>query len=442
MTLSNFRCAASIAALLLSFLAICTAAEPSEEELLAGADARIEQHRKNDVTIAVVDQAGKPVAGAEVIVEQTQHAFLFGAHIFHWGGMPDQESEQAYRRRFAELLNYATFGFYWGGYEPERGKPNHANAEEVLRWCQQNGIKAKGHPLAWNYGDASWYPDDLDELHRLQLARIDDCVSRFAGKIDRWDVINEVTHFDRDEFWQKAPKYTAMWQKVGQIALARECFRHARAANPGATLLINDYRTDPPYEKVIEQLVDDNGKRLYDVIGIQSHMLDGTWQTATIWDVCQKFARFGVPVHFTETTIVSGDVAWEWEKYGDAPSTPEGEARQAADVVRFYTMLFSHPAVEAVTWWDFSDLRSFAHSGTGLLRADMTPKPAYDELKRLIKGKWWTTASLKTGADGTVTFRGFLGDYRVTVGTGDKQQTVKNATLVRGDDNRWTVTIP
>ena len=29
------------------------------------------------------------------------------------------------------------------------------------------------------------------------MARIDDCVKRFAGLIDRWDVVNEATHFDR-----------------------------------------------------------------------------------------------------------------------------------------------------------------------------------------------------------------------------------------------------
>ena len=118
-------------------------------------------------------------------------------------------------------------------------------------------------------------------------------------------------------------------------------------------LLINDYRTDPPYERVIEQLVDGSGKRLYDAIGIQSHMHGGTWATARIWEVCERFSRFGAPLHFTETTILSA--APGWAKPNPWVTTPEGEAYQAKEVVRFYTMLFSHPAVEAITWWDFSD---------------------------------------------------------------------------------------
>ncbi len=259
------------------------AAEATDAELLEGADARIEQCRKADATVVVVDAAGKPVGGAKIDVEQTRHAFLFGCNIFAWGTLGDAEREQAYRQRFAELLNSASLPFYWSMYEPQRGKPSHAHAEEVARWCRAHGILTKGHPLAWNSGDPSWLPDDPEEIHRLQLARIDDCVRRFGGLIDRWDVVNEVTQYDREEFAKrKAPKYTAMWKKYGQLALPRECFLHARQANPQAVLVINDYRTDRGYERVIEQLVDEQGRRLYDVVGIQSHMHGGVWPNGQI----------------------------------------------------------------------------------------------------------------------------------------------------------------
>ena len=130
-------------------------------------------------------------------MEQTRHAFLFGSNIFGWSQLRDEKAQQAYRDRFAELMNYATVPFYWWSYERRQGEPNHQHAEEVARWCQQHGILVKGHPLAWNHSDARWFPDDLDELHRLQLARIDDCVKRFTGLIDRWDVVNEAALFDR-----------------------------------------------------------------------------------------------------------------------------------------------------------------------------------------------------------------------------------------------------
>jgi GH35 family endo-1,4-beta-xylanase len=432
-----------LAPLVVSILpGVAAAAEPSEAELLAGAEARIEKHRKAEATISVVDAAGKPVPGAKITVEQTRHAFLFGANIFNWGRSGNEELEAAYRERFAELLNYATLPFYWANYEPQQGEPRHAYAEQVARWCQSHGIACKGHPLAWNHADPRWLPDDLEEIRRLQMARIEDCVSRFRGLIERWDVVNEATHFDREEFVRRrAPKHSAMWMKVGQMEFTRACFAHARKANPDAILLINDYRTDPAYERVIEQLVDDDGRPMYDVIGIQSHMHGGAWPTGKIWEVCERFSRFGVPLHFTETTILSGDRTWQKARGADWPSTPEGEAYQAANVVRFYTMLFSHPAVEAITWWDFSDRHAWKGAPAGFVRRDMSPKPAYDALMKLIKGKWWTETTLEAGDDGTAAFRGFLGDYKLTLTADGKKGAEKTLTLAKDAENRWVVKI-
>ena len=53
----------------------------------------------------------------------------------------------------------------------------------------------------------------------------------------------------------------------------------------------------------------------------------------------------------------------------------------------------------------------------GLIRADLTPKPAYSRLLGLVKGEWWTKAEVKTDAAGTAHFRGFLGHYRLTIVT-------------------------
>ena len=158
-------------------------------------------------------------------------------------------------------------------------------------------------------------------------------------------------------------------------------------------------------------------------------------------EVCQQFARFGVPLHFTETTILSGQRAWDKPPGSPWPSTPEGEAYQARETARFYTMLFSHPAVAAITWWDFSDFHAWKGAPAGLVRKDMTPKPAYKALKGLIKGKWWTRTQVSGGAAGTARFRGFLGDYRLTVRAGDKAAVVSAFTLEKGKVNRWTVKV-
>jgi len=48
----------------------------------------------------------------------------------------------------------------------------------------------------------------------------------------------------------------------------------------------------------------------------------------------------------------------------------------------------------------------------GFLREDMSPKPVFLALKKLIHEDWWTgPLTLKADGEGTVTFRGFLGEY-------------------------------
>ena len=101
-------------------------------------------------------------------------------------------------------------------------------------------------------------------------------------------------------------------------------------------------------------------------------------------------------------------------KAAEWPSTPAGEERQAREVVLHYKTLMSRPAVQGITWWDLSD-GGWLNAPAGLLRMDHTPKPAYDELLKLIKGEWWVkSTTVKTDAEGGFSFSGFAGDYEAT----------------------------
>ncbi len=387
---------------------------------LAGAEERIYAYRTGPATVIVVDSSGKPVPEATVRVEQQQHEFLFGCNIFGWGRQDTPELEQEYRRRFAELFNFATLPFYWWSYEPRQGQTRAPYVRRVAQWCREHGIVPKGHPLAWNFGEPAWLPEAPDEVFKCQVQRVERVVKEFSGLIEVWDVVNEATHFDRPECRRRAPRLTNAWLHIGQVPFVKACFDAARRANPKATLLINDYRVDPAYVRLLEQLRTENGF-VFDVIGLQSHQHSGTWSADRVWEVCELFGRFGVPLHFTETTILSGEPR-PYSPRTDRPwpSTPEGERRQADEVERFYTLLFSHPKVEAITWWDLSDRRAWRRAPAGLLRADMSPKPAYIRLRSLIKSKWWTRTSLTTDTSGKAVFRGFFGRYRIEVRKGER----------------------
>jgi endo-1,4-beta-xylanase len=417
----RLRAIQAVAVLLLSLAPSAYAAGAAgDRDVMASAEARIERLRKGDAILKVVGPEGKALRkGTRVSIEQTRHEFLFGSNIFMLGKYRTPAENAAYEERFARLFNYATVPFYWWMYEPSRGEPNYAATETILSWCQAHGVTVKGHPLAWNYQDPAWLPLDPAAAMKLQFDRIEKCVSQFKGRIAYWDVVNEATEYDRAQCRTHAPILTAGIGQIGVGEYLRTAFRTARGADPQAQLVINDYRTGEDYaDKVLSHLVDNSGHPLYDIIGIQCHQHAGAWPPDKIWDICERFGKFGRPLHFTETTFLSGEQGYELRKSRpgfDWKTTPEGERRQATDVERFYTILFSHPAVDAITWWDASDQGAWQGAPAGLLRADMSPKPAYDVLLGLIKGKWWTRAEARTGRGGEVRFRGFYGDYEITV---------------------------
>jgi GH35 family endo-1,4-beta-xylanase len=405
----------------------------TDEDIATQAKAAIEEHRKASGSVTVRDVQGHPVPGVRVTVEQLRHDFLFGCNFFMFGRCRETALEEQYRGRFAALLNYCTLGFYWNFYEARRGKPNYDYTDEVAQWTRDHGILCKGHPLVWDHpaGSPAWLPDDAKEIERLSLARVREIVSRYRGRIQIWDVVNEATHLPDKVNQTRMAGWAA---DLGPIPYVAEHLRVARAANPQATLLVNDYRTDPPYYKLLDGLRDD-GRLLFDAVGIQSHMHGGLWTRDKTWNTCQTYAKLGLPIHFTETTILSGPRKGPGENWG--PTTPEGEAGQAEQVEQFYRTLFSHPAVRAITWWDFADLGAWQGAPAGWLRRDLSPKPVYEGLLRLIKGQWWTKAQGTTDPQGRFELRAFFGAHRITAELPGGRQLSQEVLWQRAQDNQF-----
>jgi hypothetical protein len=73
----------------------------------------------------------------------------------------------------------------------------------------------------------------------------------------------------------------------------------------------------------------------------------------------------------------------------------------------------------------------------GLLRKDHSPKPAYEELLKLVKGEWWLAPTKMTSdANGQFSFTGFLGEYdlslenqRATFSLTEKGQSLASVSL-------------
>jgi hypothetical protein len=105
-------------------------------------------------------------------------------------------------------------------------------------------------------------------------------------------------------------------------------------------------------------------------------------------------------------------------------------ARRVADL---YTLCFARPCVRGIFWHGIGDGESDAPGG-GLLRHDLSPKPAHRVLQKLIGVIWHTRAGGHTDPEGRFYFRGFRGTYRFAVMAGELAAKVAFITLQRRSD--------
>ena len=262
--------------------------------------------------------------------------------------------------------------------------------EERLGDLNARGVTLKGHPLCWHTVCADWLLSYDDKtIFEKQLERINREVSHFKGKITYWDVINETVILPVFDKYDNA--VSRICARYGRMTLIKEVFAAAKAADPEAKLLINDFNTTDKYEKVIEECLQAGVP--IDAIGIQSHQHQGYWGAKKIKEVIERFSRFGLPVHFTENTLLSGMLMPpEIEDLNDYQvkswdTVPFMEIRQQEDLAEMYGILLNSPYVKAATYWDFAD-GAWLNAPSGLVRVDGTPKPAYDRLKSIVESRY------------------------------------------------------
>jgi len=399
-------------------------------------------HRKSKVKLFFKKHDGTPLTNETVELRQKRHEFLFGcggfdALILSGGGKPDggniDEKQKADSKELLDLIfglcNYATLPFYWGRYESEEGKPDEKRTIAAAKYYAERGVVTKGHPLCWHTVCAPWLMKYSNaEILKKQLERIHRDVGAFKGLIDKWDVINEVVIMPIFDKYDNA--ITRICKELGRVRMVKEVFAAAKEANPEASLLINDFDLTTKYEILIDGCL--QAGIPIDTIGLQTHQHQGYMGLQKLEEILDRYSHFGLPLHFTENTIISGHpmpqdiVDLNDYQIPEWPSTPEGEERQARELVEIYETLFSHPSVEAITNWDSKDGR-WLGAPSGLLRKDNSPKPAYHALMAKIKGEWWTTETLRTDDKGEIAFEGFRGDYEALVrGTGIPFTLCKN----------------
>ena len=415
-----------------------------ENKILAEADANIKKYRKGDAIVELVDAENNPVSNASISVNQISHDFLFGCNVTiitgalgevnpirHYGGkhrFTTEEQVKEYKKRFAGLFNCATVPFYWASLEPERGRPKYQYPDKVIEWCLSEGIVVKGHTLVWTNQDGipSWFQSHPKDEQKILLERhVKSTVSRYKGKVKFWDVVNEAAWNNNTLAGMSMRDYV------------NEPLKWARQIVPNALLVINDAHHLDNVSRMERyfNILSDINQEDYDVIGFQAHVdVTDRFRLEIVAEMLEKYSKLGKPIHVTEFTPPSeGRAITKSWRTGNWT-----EEEQADYVTKFYKFCFSLPYVESIGWWDLCDYGSWQAYG-GLLREDLSPKPAYNALKKLIHSNWHTRKEGKTDEFGNVTFIGFYGKYEVKATAPDGTAKTFTIHLKKDGENKLRI---
>ncbi|MCE7063879.1 endo-1,4-beta-xylanase [Dyadobacter sp. CY326] len=251
-----------------------------------------------------------------------------------------------------------------GPIHPEQNRYNWKDADAIVAFGQQNGIKVRGHTLCWHNQTPKWFFTDSlgkqvsrEELLARLKQHITDVMTRYKGKIYAWDVVNEAVP-DTSNSIYRASKF---YQIIGPDYIEK-AFEYAHAVDPEAKLFYNDYNTESVAKREkIYQLV----KKLKDKnvpihgVGLQAHWSIYEPTQAELEKSITQFASLGLAVQITEldVSVYPKEHERREKKTNDTSTfTAEMEQKQSAH----YKMLFDtfrkyKGTVTGVTFWNVSD---------------------------------------------------------------------------------------
>jgi GH35 family endo-1,4-beta-xylanase len=393
----------------------------------------IERLRKGDLAITITDTSGKPIPNATVDVQMTRHAFRFGTAVHSsifdpnakfWTEHPQDKARML--QTVKDNFNFVTHetNFKWPTWiQPARRKA----ADQLVDWLMTNHIGLRGHVMVWPGWSHSQYrhtpdhivelakdPANRDKVAQLVLDHITEIGTTYGDKVTTWDVINEPTlHHDLTDY-------------LGGDRVFIDWFKAARKAAPNARLVLNETTggtviSDRYYYKTIKMLVD--AKAPIDAVGFQSHFgqtAAGIPEQLALFD---KYAALGLKVDITEFDLDGFDAQYQ------------------ADYTRdFMTACFGHPAVDTFIVWGIWSEKHWKPS-RAMYDKNWNLKPNGKAWMDLVKKQWWTTTSGKTNTQGQYQFRGFKGDYQITVNTTDGK-TLTTTTTLTCDGQTLNVNLP
>ncbi len=267
--------------------------------------------------------------------------------------------------------------------------------DRFFAFAEERGQLVFATHLVWDEGfGEGWTEDDLfgmEDARGLLLGTVERVVSHYRGRVAGWVVVNEaIDAHEGDGLRRDYPWY----QTVGPDYVA-EAFRAARAADPDALLVLNEFGFETDDE--LDAAADKRAKALLvldalladdvpvDAFGVQAHLeaadFAAKFDAAGYQAFLAELADRGMTILVTELDVLDDGLP------EDIPARDEA----IADAYRTYLdAALAEPAVDAVMTFGLSDRYTWLQEDypreDGAPRRplpydeELRPKPAYDAL--------------------------------------------------------------
>lgn len=288
-----------------------------------------------------------------------------------------------------------TIDLKWHPLSRAPGVYDFAAPDRLMEFARRQGLAVRGHTLLWHRSMPTWLTSSVTaaQLERHIETHAATVVGRYAGRIKSWDVVNEAI----DPVVSGRPdglRASLFLSKLGESYIDR-AFRAARAADPSAELVYNDYGVEHEWvgqiqrrrEKVLGLLKRLLGRGVpLDAFGVQGHLATREAFDGDIWlRWLEEVRSLGLRILVTELDVTDS-------------SSPGDIARRDAEVAALYRQFLSATlactAVTSVITWGISDRHSWVVDGVEPKHRrsdgvpprplpydkDLAPKPAYAAL--------------------------------------------------------------
>lgn len=195
-----------------------------------------------------------------------------------------------------------------GPISPEPGIYNFGPADAFVEFGEKHGMFIVGHTLVWHNQTPDWFFKDKDgkpNTPQAQIERMREHIKavagRYAGRVQAWDVVNEVIDNDgsyRPTIWVKS---------VGDGGeLVKHAFKFASEYAPEAELYYNDFNAWRPAKRDgivrMVRMLQQAGIRI-DGIGMQGHWGLNYPENEYIEAAIDAYAALGLKVMITELDV-------------------------------------------------------------------------------------------------------------------------------------------